>query len=46
MRVRNTGSGRALTAMSVDGVNVMTGDTGAPLESGYVLGPGESADIA
>jgi len=46
VRVRNSGPGRALTVMSVDGVNVITGDTAAPLQSGYVLGPGESADIA
>jgi hypothetical protein len=46
VRVRNAGGGRALTVMSVDGVNVITGDTAAPLQSGYVLGPGESADIA
>ncbi|MEP6942746.1 MAG: hypothetical protein ABI981_07400 [Betaproteobacteria bacterium] len=46
VRVRNTGPGRALTVMSVDGVNVITGDTAAPLQSGYVLGPGENADIA
>jgi len=46
IRVRNGSGGRVLTVMSVDGVNVITGDTAAPLQSGYVLMPGESADIA
>jgi hypothetical protein len=35
-----------LAVMSVDGVNVITGDTASPAQSGYVLSPGESADIA
>jgi hypothetical protein len=46
IRVRNTGPGRALAVMSVDGVNVITGDTASPAQSGYVLGPSENADIA
>lgn len=46
IRVRNAGPGRALAVMSVDGVNVITGDTASPAQSGYVLGPSESADIA
>jgi hypothetical protein len=46
IRVRNGSGGRVLMVMSVDGVNVITGDTAAPLQSGYVLAPGESADIA
>ena len=46
IRVRNGSSGRVLTVMSVDGVNVITGDTAATLQSGYVLSPYESADIA
>jgi hypothetical protein len=45
VRVRNATNERALTVMSVDGVNVITGDTASPQQSGYVLGPGESADI-
>jgi hypothetical protein len=45
IRVRNTGSGRILAVMSVDGVNVITGDTAAPQQSGYVLAPYASADI-
>ena len=46
IRVRNNGAGRMLAVMSVDGVNVITGDTASPAQSGYVLMPGESADIA
>lgn len=46
IRVRNTMGERALTVMSVDGVNVITGDTAGTAQSGYVLAPGESADIA
>jgi hypothetical protein len=46
IRVRNTMSGRALAVMSVDGVNIITGDTAGTAQSGYVLAPGESADIA
>jgi len=46
IRVRNNGAGRMLAVMSVDGVNVITGDTASPAQSGYVLAPGESADIA
>jgi hypothetical protein len=46
IRVRNGGGGRALAVMSVDGVNVISGDTASPSQSGYVLSPGETADIA
>ena len=46
IRVRNAASGRILTVMSVDGVNVITGDTASTQQSGYVLAPYESADIA
>ena len=46
IRVRNASNGRVLTVMSVDGVNVITGDTASPAQSGYVLAPWESADIA
>ena len=46
IRVRNGSNGRILAVMSVDGVNVITGDTAAPAQSGYVLSPDESADIA
>jgi len=46
VRVRNATGERALAVMSVDGVNIITGDNASPQQSGYVLGPGESADIA
>jgi hypothetical protein len=46
IRVRNGSAGRILTVMSVDGVNVITGDTASPRQSGYVLSPYESAEIA
>ena len=46
IRVRNTGSQRVLAVMSVDGVNIITGDTASPAQSGYVLGPYETAEIA
>ena len=46
IRVRNAGVERALAVMSVDGVNVITGDTASTAQSGYVLAPSQSADIA
>lgn len=46
LRVCNRTAGRMLAVMSVDGVNVVTGDTAAPGQSGYVLGAYECADIA
>lgn len=39
IRLRNRGGGRLLAVTSVDGVNVITGRTAAPLGSGYVLDP-------
>jgi hypothetical protein len=35
-----------LAVMSVDGVNVITGDTASTRQSGYVLSPYETTDIA
>ena len=46
IRVHNGAAGRVLAVMSVDGVNVITGDTASMQQSGYVLAPNESADIA
>lgn len=46
IRVRNGSAGRVLAVMSVDGVNVITGDTASPQQSGYVLAPYESTEIA
>ena len=37
---------RVLAVASVDGVNVVTGETATPAQSGYVLEPWESVDIA
>jgi len=37
IRIRNQGGGRVLAVTSVDGVNVITGRTAAPDQSGYVL---------
>jgi hypothetical protein len=45
IRVRNADGGRVLAVMSVDGVNVITGATASPQQSGYVLAPRESTDI-
>jgi hypothetical protein len=41
----NRGSGRTLAVISVDGVNVVSGDAAAPEQSGYVLASGQSAQI-
>ena len=46
IRVRNGSGGRVLTVMSVDGVNVITGDTASSRQSGYVLSPYETSEIA
>ncbi len=46
IRLRNTGGERVLAVMSVDGVNVITGDTASPDQSGYVLSPYTGFDIA
>jgi hypothetical protein len=45
LRIRNRGGGRVLAVTSVDGVNVITGETAAQQQSGYVLGAFESVDI-
>jgi len=37
---------RVLTVVSVDGINVITGETAAPGQSGYVLDPWGSVDIS
>lgn len=37
IRVRNRGDGRLLVVTSVDGVNVVTGQTASPTQGGYVL---------
>ena len=39
VRIRNCTHARVLVVTSVDGVNVISGDTAAPSQSGYVLEP-------
>lgn len=43
--VRNTQPGRLMSVVSVDGVNVVTGQTAAWQQTGYVLGPWQRYDI-
>ncbi len=45
VRLRNSSAERVLVVLSVDGVNAVTGEDAAPGQSGYVLEPGQSADI-
>ncbi len=45
IRYCNSTAGRVLAVMSVDGVNVVSGDTASPAQSGYVLKAYECADI-
>ncbi|MDT3735170.1 MAG: hypothetical protein ROZ00_02980 [Denitratisoma sp.] len=45
IRLANRGGGRLLAVLSVDGVNAVTGETAAARQSGYVLGPWQSAEI-
>jgi hypothetical protein len=46
VRIRNCTHGRVLVVTSVDGVNVISGDTAAPSQSGYVLDAWGSVEIA
>jgi hypothetical protein len=46
IRVCNRTGTRVLAVMSVDGVNIVTGDSASPAQSGYVLGARECADIS
>lgn len=43
--LRNRSGKRLMTVISVDGVNVLTGQTAAAAQSGYVLDPGHSYAI-
>jgi hypothetical protein len=45
VNVHNKSPGRALTVVSVDGVNVISGETAALHQSGYVLSSYEGIDI-
>jgi hypothetical protein len=46
VRMKNRTDGRLLTVLSVDGVNAITGQTASTSQSGYVLSPWESTEIA
>ena len=46
VRLANTTGERVLVVLSVDGVNVVTGQTANPAQAGYVLEPWESAEIS
>ena len=46
VRLANTTGERVLVVLSVDGVNAVTGETAAPGQAGYVLGPWETTEIA
>ena len=46
VNLRNKSGGRLLTVISVDGINVLNGETAAASQSGYVISPWESAEIA
>jgi len=46
LRIRNRSGGRLLAVGSVDGVNVLSGETAAPGQGGYVLDPYGSVSIA
>jgi hypothetical protein len=45
IRLKNCGGGRVLAVTAVDGVNVITGRTAAPLGSGYVVDPWGRVEI-
>jgi hypothetical protein len=45
VRMRNRTAARVLVVTSVDGVNVITGETASPAQSGYVLDPWGSVEI-
>ena len=45
VRIRNCTAARVLVVTSVDGVNVISGETASPAQSGYVLDPWGSVEI-
>lgn len=45
VRVRNTTPRRLLAVVSVDGINVLSGETAAPVQRGYVLAPWSTSQI-
>lgn len=46
IRLANQTAGRVMVVLSVDGVNVITGETASVGQSGYVLDPWQSYEIA
>ena len=46
VRLTNTTGERVLVVLSVDGVNAVTGETAHPSQTGYVLDPWQSTEIA
>ena len=46
LRLVNRTGQRVLVVLSVDGVNVVTGETASPDQSGYVLDPWGRAEIS
>jgi hypothetical protein len=46
VRLHNRTAGRVLTVLSVDGINAISGETAATSQSGYVLAPGQSTEVA
>jgi len=46
VRITNNSGGRVLVVMSVDGVNVLTGQTAGYNQKGYILRPYVSADVS
>lgn len=46
LRVSNNTGGRVLAVMSVDGVNILTGETAGFSQRGYVFGPYETYDVS
>ena len=45
LRIRNSSAGRVLAVTSVDGVNVLSGETASQEQGGYVLGAWDSVQI-
>jgi hypothetical protein len=46
VRLRNRTGARVLAVLSVDGINAVTGETASAAQSGYVLDPYETVEIA
>jgi hypothetical protein len=46
VRLRNNGDDRVLAVTSVDGVNVISGETASPAQSGYVLNRYDALSVA